>query len=171
MKKTRKNINQAGITLVALVVTIVVIIVLAVVSINLVLGDNGIIRKAELSRDFQANAEAKDSELMEQLLDEIDEYIEKPLVETLTEIQEKTVKAKDSLGNKITVPAGFKVLTSEGTRVQDGIVIQDEDKNEFVWVPVSNVNGDGEKDGVSRDVLPCWNKCQVHTYESSYLLP
>ena len=89
----------------------------------------------------------KDSELMEQLLDEIDEYMEKPLVETLTQIQEKTVKAKDSLGNKITVPAGFKVLTSEGTRVQDGIVIQDEDENEFVWVPVSNINGDNQKVG------------------------
>ena len=39
--------NKKGITLVALVVTIVVLLILAGVSINLVLGDNGIIAKAK----------------------------------------------------------------------------------------------------------------------------
>ena len=38
--------GKKGITLVALVVTIVVLLILAGVSINLVLGDNGIISKA-----------------------------------------------------------------------------------------------------------------------------
>ena len=39
--------DMKGITLVALVVTIVVLLILAGVSINLVLGDNGIIKKAQ----------------------------------------------------------------------------------------------------------------------------
>ena len=39
--------NNKGITLVALVVTIVVLLILAGVSINLVLGNNGIIAKAK----------------------------------------------------------------------------------------------------------------------------
>jgi len=39
--------NRKGITLVALVVTIVVLLILAGVSINLVLGNNGIIAKAQ----------------------------------------------------------------------------------------------------------------------------
>ena len=38
--------NKKGITLIALVVTVVVLIILAGVSINAVLGDNGIIKKA-----------------------------------------------------------------------------------------------------------------------------
>ena len=38
--------SKKGITLVALVVTIVVLLILAGVSINAVLGDNGIIKKA-----------------------------------------------------------------------------------------------------------------------------
>ncbi|MCI9247194.1 MAG: hypothetical protein HFJ30_08865, partial [Clostridia bacterium] len=40
----------------------------------------------------------------------------------------------------ITVPGDFKVLTSEGTKVTDGIVIQDREGNEFVWVPVDSVS-------------------------------
>ena len=38
--------NNKGITLVALVVTIVILLILAGVSLNLVLGDNGLVRKA-----------------------------------------------------------------------------------------------------------------------------
>ena len=43
--------NQKGITLVALVVTIIVLIILAGVSINLVLGDNGIITIAKKAKE------------------------------------------------------------------------------------------------------------------------
>ena len=43
--------NKKGITLVALVVTIIVLLILAAVSINLVLGDNGIITRARQSKD------------------------------------------------------------------------------------------------------------------------
>ena len=44
-KQQKEKFNQ-GITLVALVVTIVVLLILAGVSLNLVLGENGIISKA-----------------------------------------------------------------------------------------------------------------------------
>ena len=43
----KKYKSENGITLIALVVTIIVLIILAGVSINLVLGDNGIITKAK----------------------------------------------------------------------------------------------------------------------------
>ena len=42
-----KQKNEKGITLVALVVTIIILLILASVSINLTLGDNGIIIKAK----------------------------------------------------------------------------------------------------------------------------
>ena len=42
-----KHINNKGITLIALVVTIIVLMILAGVSINLVIGKNGIITSAE----------------------------------------------------------------------------------------------------------------------------
>ena len=55
-KKKDQNLkkqNNRGITLIALVVTIVVLIILATVSINLVFSENGIISRAELSKDHQ----------------------------------------------------------------------------------------------------------------------
>lgn len=38
--------NKRGITLIALVITIIILLILASVSLNLVLGDNGIIERA-----------------------------------------------------------------------------------------------------------------------------
>ena len=43
--------NQKGVTLVALVVTIIVLIILTGISINLILGDNGIITIAKKARE------------------------------------------------------------------------------------------------------------------------
>jgi len=62
----RKN---KGITLIALVVTIVVLIILATISINVVFSENGIIRKAQLAKDIQANVTKAEEEAMDTLLD------------------------------------------------------------------------------------------------------
>ena len=72
--------------------------------------------------------------------------------ETVDEIVNKTVpvntEVTDSEGNKITVPEGFKIRvddsTNNATKVTDGIVIEDESGNQFVWVPVGNISN-GEK--------------------------
>ena len=68
-------------------------------------------------------------------------------------VVDKNTKAEDAYGNKITIPKGFKVL-AHGTAtesasytysgdnipaVQDGIVIEDKDGNQFVWVPVGTI--------------------------------
>ena len=68
-------------------------------------------------------------------------------------VVDKNTKAEDAYGNKITIPKGFKVL-AHGTStesasytysgdnipaVQDGIVIEDKDGNQFVWVPVGTI--------------------------------
>ena len=50
--------NRKGITLVALVITIVVILILAGVSLNLIFGENGILRKSE----YTANKYSKQNE-------------------------------------------------------------------------------------------------------------
>ena len=53
--------NKKGITLIALVVTVVVLIILAGVSINAVIGDDGIIKKAQNSANLTKEAEVKES--------------------------------------------------------------------------------------------------------------
>ena len=73
MKQTVKNKLQKenGITLVALVVTIVVLLILAGVSINMVLGNNGLIAKAKDAKN-KTEQDAVNTEIaMNNLYDEI----------------------------------------------------------------------------------------------------
>ncbi len=137
--------KERGITLIALVVTIIVLIILATVSINMVVGENGLIRKAEQARDAYENSSKKEEEKLDSITEEYEYLMElrklpqgptgKPLVEGLTEIQKRTVKAEDKYGKEVTVPKGFKVVPEFGKDVNNGIVIEDEDGNQFVWVP------------------------------------
>ena len=52
--------DKNGITLVALVVTIVIVLILAGISMSFVLGENGIITKAQEARDKTAEAKANE---------------------------------------------------------------------------------------------------------------
>ena len=65
--KKRELKQEKAITLIALVVTIVVLIILATISINAVMGENGIIKKAELASQMQANAVASDEDALAKL--------------------------------------------------------------------------------------------------------
>ena len=53
--------NKKGITLVALVVTIVVLLILAGVSLNLLIGNNGIITRTQISKVSQELAAYKEN--------------------------------------------------------------------------------------------------------------
>ena len=81
MKSTLKK-TEKGITLVALVVTIVVLLILAGVSINLVLGNNGIIAKAKDAETKSAEASQNDLKGMNALTEEMNNALgEKPPVD------------------------------------------------------------------------------------------
>ena len=70
--KSKKKKNS-GITLIALVITIIVLIILAGVSINLVLGNNGIITRARDARNkYQKTAAEEETTLkdLDKLIDE-----------------------------------------------------------------------------------------------------
>ena len=69
IKKTK------GITLIALVVTIVVLLILAGVSINMVLGQNGIVTKAQEARDKTEQAKQNDLASMDQSVKDIDDIL------------------------------------------------------------------------------------------------
>lgn len=51
-----------------------------------------------------------------------------------------TTILKDSSGNTVKVPGGFKIASDSAVNVADGVVIEsnDDDKNQFVWIPVAN---------------------------------
>ena len=131
MKNNMKN--NKGITLVALVVTIVVLLILAVVSINLVLGDNGIVKKAQDAKTKSAEASENDLKGMNSLVSEM----------------EGALAGNGGAGESGTdtkVPAEATAETApyfpdntftkkEGT-IDKGLVIQDTSGNEYVWVVV-----------------------------------
>ncbi len=137
--------NGKGITLIALVVTIIVLIILATVSINMVVGENGLIKKAQQARDAYEESSKKEVEGINTMLEEMMKETGigpygLPLVDTLgggssNVVLESTVDAEDVNGNRIVVPRGFFVRTDLGTKVNDGIVIEDKQGNQFVWIP------------------------------------
>ena len=156
--------EKRGITLIALAVTIVVILILAGVTIDVTLGENGILNKSKEAANRMNNLVKEDEAKLNELLNELNETmdsnwnsnIEIPEdntipdpepdlptdIEDVTEIQEETVQVEDEYGNKVTIPKGFEVVEEEGTTVPEGIVIQDKDGNQFVWIPVGRVYKD-----------------------------
>ena len=61
-----------GVTMLALVVTIIVLLILAAITLNLAVGENGIIKRAKLARDKAKNASIQEEEAMNLAADEID---------------------------------------------------------------------------------------------------
>ena len=56
-----------------------------------------------------------------------------------------TVKYEDTNGNIATIPAGFKVGISDLVNtINDGLVIEDKEDNQYVWIPVKDVIYDGK---------------------------
>ena len=165
-KSARKNYsNQAGITLIALVVTIVVLLILAGVSLNAIFSDSGIIQKA---KDAQTKADEATQKDLEEI-DSLDQLVNKYANGGTTELKaydkaeknadgtlKENAKYTDSEDTTVTIPNGFKVsdVASDGNSdgeqtVSTGLVIQDKDKNEFVWVPVNyTATGTLDDDGL-----------------------
>ena len=83
-----KTKEMKGITLIALVITIVVLMILAGVSINIVLGDDGIIKKAKEAAETTRRASAEEEMnrlVLEYELAKSDETLESFLQEKVTE--------------------------------------------------------------------------------------
>ncbi len=140
-----KNLKEKGITLVALVVTVIILLILAGVTINIALSENGLFHRAKNVADRYKVAQTNEQDLLTNLEKELGEYTQKPLVTTITTTNHGTIKAEDKLGNPVTVPGAFKVV--EGETVEDGIVIEDANGNQFVWIPVSNIDGNNDGKG------------------------
>ena len=154
---------QKGITLVALVITIVILIILAAVTINMAFGENGLVKYAEEARDKTANATTAEAEGINSMVDQfanvMAEDSEIPLPDTRSEIEkardegtvfEEKTELKDKHGNKVKVPAGFKIASDSGITIQQGVVIEDvsasTDVNvqgsQYVWIPVGTFKKD-----------------------------
>lgn len=148
MKKYLKN--EKGITLVALVITIVILLILAGISIS-ALTNTGIFGKAKEAKEKTQNAEKEQSQTFSEFERELNQYSSAELTTANSNVVLSTtenVELHDKNGNKIVVPAGFKIVVNDDTNnamtVNKGIVIEDamgtETKgSQFVWIPVGEI--------------------------------
>ena len=172
--------NNKGITLVALVVTIVVLLILAGVSINLVLGDNGIVKKAQDAKTKSAEASENDLKGMNGLVSEMEGALAgngstgngntgsgNNFVTKNTEVTYP--------GGNVWIPEGFRISKDSASTVQNGVVIEDKDGNQFVWVPVDTI-ADYKRTAYANqnissfsETLPEDEKTSVERYKGFYI--
>ena len=160
MKKSKKRFKgKSGITLVALVVTIVVMLILAGVSLNVILGEQGILNRGKEGVEKYSNHQSNEETMLSETEDWIDEITGAPVKLGKVSVGEKasknsTINGEDASSNNPIIPKGYVPINTgtsnwgDGTssptveNVNNGLVISDNitNGNEWVWVPVSNVN-------------------------------
>ena len=159
--KKQNGIEERGVTLITLVITIIILMILATVSINVVLGEGGLIDKAKQAKDLTEQAVLDEQQSLNTLMREYANVMaedqnppapQTPKVEDVKggeAFNEKT-KVVDSKNNEIWVPAGFRIASDSGDTVQQGIVIEDVNASkdtavqgsQYVWIPVGTFTKD-----------------------------
>lgn len=125
--------NEKGITLIALIITIIVLLILAGVSINAVVGDNGVLTQAQ-----NASKKTSDAKIEEQ----------RQFTIAAAAMNFENTEYEDKNGDKAIIPAGFAVSEVEGENIiEDGLVIIDNNGNEFVWIPVKDADSYKKREG------------------------
>ena len=154
--KKQNEIEERGVTLITLVITIIILMILATVSINVVLGEGGLIYKAKQAKDLTEQAVLDEQQSLNTLMREYanvmaeDQTPPKPTdptdqtptpIENVTkgEIFDETTKVSDADGDILYVPGGFGIATDSPNEIDDGIVITNNgDTKQFVWIPVND---------------------------------
>ena len=147
-----KELKEKGITLIALVITVVILIILATVTLNVVLGEGGLIQRAQQAKELTEQVQKDEQDELKGA----EEFINGVLAgkgTTTTPIEEAkpnpsedgprfedTTTITDDLENEVKIPGGFHLDKDSGTKVEEGIVIEDSNNNQFVWIPVGEYN-------------------------------
>ena len=160
--------KDRGITLVALVITIIILLILATISIQS-LTNTGLFQKAQEAKEKTQNAEENQAKTLNEYEDELNKYISGDVKKPVKKVSDNigsvlsttdNTELEDAYGNKIVVPAGFKIVSDSTTNnaqtVNQGIVIEDATKtsegtatstsgSQFVWIPVGKLYTDTAK--------------------------
>ncbi|MFR2533741.1 MAG: hypothetical protein ACLS95_00650 [Clostridia bacterium] len=112
--------KEKGITLIALVITIIVLIILAGVTINMLVGENGIITQAQRAKNETAQGEKEESGGLASLEQQIDEATGK------TYITEKGV-------NKPRLAEGMKAIKFTNPSESAKGEVQESNENDTEW--------------------------------------
>ena len=145
--KCPKKWNQY--TLVALVITIIILLILAGITIAS-LRSSGLFSAAQDAKTKTEEKQLEENTTLNEYANEIAKWTgnsQSKALEVNKKYENKT-ELTDANGNKIVVPAGFKIVsdatTNNATTVDQGIVIEDAtgtatNGSQFVWIPVGDI--------------------------------
>ena len=142
--------KERGITLVALVVTIVVLLILAGISLNLAIGNEGILtRSKEATNKYEKQAENE-----QQGLNDVDDWMDEQFGRMQTvavntkATKNGTINGQEPNINNPIIPKGYTPINAGSatwgdgnsspvqSSIDNGLVIKDDNNNEWVWIPV-----------------------------------
>ena len=152
MKNKKMKKEEKGITLVALVVTIVVLLILAGISLNLVIGNEGILTRSKDAADKYGRQTENEQQGLNDVDDWMDEQfggagMQKVTVNTKAK-KNGTINGQDPNINNPLIPKGYTPIDAGDAKwgdgssspaqssVDNGLVIKDDNDNEWVWVPI-----------------------------------
>ena len=141
--------KEKGITLVALVVTIVVLIILAGVSINLVIGNNGIMQKAKEAKESMAQASKEEQEglsALEERLNSLNTANAPVLLTGMTPIK-FTTPTDTKMGETVETTADDADWYSYGVKAEEKkwANAKTQDGSMWVWIPRFAYRVDNDK--------------------------
>lgn len=142
-KKFKKSENGS----ITLMVLMAMIFMLAVITSSYLAISNESIgqnrKVSQITKQYQVTEED-----IVQEYGEVFDNIEKLTIDQVrsNDMLNRTINTvtSDTYGNKIVIPAGFKV-TDDAIDVTQGIVIEDKEGNQFVWVPIGDIYTDVER--------------------------
>ena len=159
MKNKKMRKEERAITLVALVVTIVILLILAGVSLNLVIGNEGILKRSKEAADKYG----KKAENEQQGLNDVETWLGEQFGGSTGSGEDKgvikvpvntkatkngTIDGKEANINNPIIPEGYTPINAGSatwgdgssaptqSSVDNGLVIKDSKENEWVWIPV-----------------------------------
>ena len=159
MKKEKNKKYEGGITLIALVITIVVLLILAGVSLNLVIGNEGILTRSKDTVDKYG----RQAENEQQGLNDVETWFGEQFGGSTGSGEDKgvikvpvntkatkngTINGKEPNINNPIIPRGYTPINAGNatwgngssspaqSSVDNGLVIKDSKGNEWVWIPV-----------------------------------
>ena len=148
----KRTTEEKAITLVALIITIIVLLTLAMVTIAAVRGD-GIIAHAENAVNTYEQKVSEENTILGNYLQMIQNNIPgggsvpRVAVETIA-TENSTINGQAYSSTNPVIPKGFMAINTDtsswdaanGPEVTKGLVIDDGTGNQFVWIPVANIN-------------------------------
>lgn len=139
-----------GITLIALVITVVILIILATVTLNVVLGEGGLVDRAQQAKNLTEQAALEEQEALNSLLSEYDDILAEDKEYNIS-IQSNIVTYNESLGE---FPIIYSITgTKDGEKVYENMLMVNVTKS---GINYNNTNVRGIPTGTTLTITPIY---------------